>query len=64
VLLNAAIAPILAHAATRADDGYCEHHDRYIRAAAQCATFTPATADKFPGLGACLAEAQTAGEEI
>jgi hypothetical protein len=31
-----------AHASTRADDGYCEHHDRYIRAAAQCATFTPA----------------------
>jgi hypothetical protein len=29
------------HAASRADDGYCAHHDRYVPAAAGCAAFAP-----------------------
>ncbi len=28
-----------AHGASRADDGYCDHHDRYVRARALCLAF-------------------------
>jgi hypothetical protein len=31
-----------AHGSSRADDGYCVHHDRYVRAAAFCGAFTNA----------------------
>jgi hypothetical protein len=30
-----------AHGASRADDGFCSFHDRYLRASASCASFAP-----------------------
>jgi hypothetical protein len=30
-----------AHAASRADDGFCAQHDRYVQAGARCPIFTP-----------------------
>jgi hypothetical protein len=30
-----------AHAASRADDGYCAHHDRYVQPTARCPIFVP-----------------------
>jgi hypothetical protein len=45
--------PLLAalssvHGANRSDDGYCDHHDRYVWARSRCSNFAQITAGPPP----------------
>jgi hypothetical protein len=37
-----------AYGANRADDGYCDHHDRYVWARSRCASFAAIAAQPAP----------------